>query len=529
MIRLPRSPLRGQLIQRLGAFSIRRKLLLLVGVFLGLGAINIAVYYLGAKQRAAEFSRLRRAIERQTIIVDVMDQLEDEKRFVDLLGSGVLGSAEGVTPAVEDQRQFTEKLDLITIQLATMAELSEPDSRDTVFALRDKTEELTRWWKAFYANQGVDATAAIVASATAEPIANDLLASRMPIAVQHEKEQLALASEAFVRTDETTSRIAWLIFLVSALAGSALAFVTLTDLFRSIELLKAGADEIGQGRLEHRISVPGGDELGAVALSFNQMADRLGKHTKKIEEQKQISEDLLLNILPAQIAAELSEHGRVEPKYYADTTILFADLVQFNQLFENLSVDRMVQLLDQLFTDFDHVVRAYRLEKLKTIGDAYMCAGGLAQEGSSHPIDIVMAGFDIIEAVKTRATKENLPLSVRVGIHTGPVAAGVVGIDKFAFDLWGETVNFAARLEATGKPNRVNISSGTFLRVKDFFDCEHRGPIETKEKRGYEMYFVNGLHPELVGEGCPPTPFARRYEIYFEQAPSQFPQSLVTA
>jgi len=185
----------------------------------------------------------------------------------------------------------------------------------------------------------------------------------------------------------------------------------------------------------------------------------------------------------------------------------------------------MVRVLDQLVTAFDRVVRAYGLEKLKTIGDAYMCAGGLTREGASHPVDAVLAGFEIVDVVRRAAESEDLPLSIRVGIHTGPVAAGVVGIDKFAFDVWGDTVNFAARLESGGEPGRINIAQGTYSRVKDFFSCSFRGEVPTKEGER-EMYFVDGIHPELVGPGNPPPEFERRYRIYFEREPWSFPASL---
>ncbi|MGH7564751.1 MAG: adenylate/guanylate cyclase domain-containing protein, partial [Gemmatimonadota bacterium] len=244
---------------------------------------------------------------------------------------------------------------------------------------------------------------------------------------------------------------------------------------------------------------------------------------------QKVSEDLLLNILPAPIAEELREQGRVEAKYYPDTTILFADLVRFTVLFETLSVDRVVQVLVQLFTDLDRVVRAYGLEKLKTVGDAYMCAGGLSGSGASHPVDTVLAGFDMIRAVDERARLEDLPLAIRMGIHTGPVAAGVVGIDKFAFDVWGDSVNLAARLEGAGASGRINVSGPTYLRIKDFFACADRGPIETKYGRSFDMYFIEGIHPELAGTGSPPAPFSERYRIYFHHEPSAFPRSLALA
>jgi class 3 adenylate cyclase len=329
----------------------------------------------------------------------------------------------------------------------------------------------------------------------------------------------------FVDTDRTVTRLDTLSFLVSGLFGGVLAFFILRDVFLSIEGLKSGARKIGAGELDHRIEPRNDDELAEVAVSFNQMADQLGQRTREMERQRARSEELLLNILPRQIADELRAQGKVEAKYYSDVTILFTDVVGFTRMFDSLSVDRMVRVLDQLVTAFDHVVRNYGLEKLKTIGDAYMCAGGLTREGASHPVDAVLAAFDMVAVVRKAAESEQLPLAVRVGLHTGPVAAGVVGIDKFAFDVWGDTVNFAARLEGGGQPGRINIAQSTYLRVKDFFSCTPRGNILTKEGER-EMYFVDGIHPELVGPGHPPPEFVRRYRIYFEREPWSFPASL---
>ena len=505
--------------------SIRGKLLLVVGMLLILGGVNVVVSYWGSRQRDQAFTQLMHAIDRQRMISEVTNQLQDQKKFVDLLASGILGPESSVTPSDQELQQFGRTVDTIPIQLAALEALSEPGVRDSVALLREQAEELAQWWKTFYANQGVDASAAVVASVSAEPIAQALLLEQLPAAVSREKERLAYASQVFLDTDRTVTRLDTLSFLVSGLFGGVIAFVILRDVFRSIEGLKLGARKIGAGQLDHRIEPRNEDELAEVAVSFNQMADELGQRTREMERQRARSEELLLNILPRQIADELRAQGKVEAKYYSDVTIVFTDLVGFTRMFDDHSVDRMVRVLDQLVTAFDRVVRAYGLEKLKTIGDAYMCAGGLTREGASHPVDAVLAGFDMVEVVRQAAASENLPLGVRVGVHTGPVAAGVVGIDKFAFDVWGDTVNFAARLEAGSKPGRINIAQNTYLRVKDFFACTARGEVLTKEGER-EMYFVDGVHPELAGIGHPPPEFTRRYRIYFEREPWSFPASL---
>jgi len=523
MVTRPRSLLRAALDLR----SIRGKLLLVVGMLLVLGGVNVAVSYWGSRQRDRAFSQLLRAIDRQRMIGEITNQLDNQKKFVDLLASGILGPESSVTPSDEELQQFGRAVDTIPMQLAALEELSEPGVRDSVALLRGQAEELAQWWKTFYANQGVDASAAVVASVSAEPIAQSLLIERLPAAIQREKERLVHASAVFVDTDRTVTRLDTLSFLVSGLFGGVLAFFILRDVFLSIEGLKSGARKIGAGELDHRIEPRNDDELAEVAESFNQMADQLGQRTREMERQRARSEELLLNILPRTIADELRAQGKVEAKYYSDVTILFTDVVGFTRMFDDLSVDRMVRVLDQLVTAFDHVVRNYGLEKLKTIGDAYMCAGGLTREGASHPVDAVLAAFDMVEVVRKAAESESLPLAVRVGMHTGPVAAGVVGIDKFAFDVWGDTVNYAARLETGGAPGRINIAQSTYLRVKDFFGCSPRGKILTKEGER-EMYFIEGIHPELVGAGHPPPEFARRYRIYFEREPWSFPASLVS-
>lgn len=521
-----RRRLEGLLFSWLGPRSIRTRLIVAFGALLALGTLNLFAFHYGASRRALVFDDLRHAIERQTITLETMHQLESQHRQVRLL-SEIIG-VEGSPPSVAEREGFAARVDSIPERLGRLVDLSAPEDRPSVIELRRKADALATSWKIYFDNRGVDPVRAIEEIVrTAEPLATELIEVDLPAAVAREKERLAGASETFLRMERTSSRSTWLIFVATALLGSLLAIVTSRDLLRAIGALRRGAEKIGRGQLGHRIRIRRRDELAEVASSFNDMAERLRERTEEMEEQRRISESLLLNILPRQVANELRQNGRVEAKYLPDTTIMFADLVGFSRLFDLLSVNRMVRLLDGLFTDFDHIVREYGLEKLKTIGDAYMCAGGLLRESPSHPIDTVMAAFDFIEVVERRAEVEQLPLAIRIGIHTGPVAMGVVGIDKFAFDVWGDTVNFASRLEASSEENRVNISSNTYVRVKDFFSCEHRGEVRIKDGRTHDMYFITGLHPELIGPGRPPAPFRERYRNYFEKPPSGYPRSLV--
>jgi class 3 adenylate cyclase/CheY-like chemotaxis protein len=247
---------------------------------------------------------------------------------------------------------------------------------------------------------------------------------------------------------------------------------------------------------------------------------------REIDKAHQASEDLLRNILPRAIAEELQEYHAVAPMYFEDVTIVFTDFVGFTAKTERLAAEELVGLLHEYFTAMDLITERYGLEKMKTIGDSYMFAGGLPLRNPAHPVDAVLAALEILDFVEEmKASRKGNDWSVRIGIHTGPVIAGVVGVRKFAFDIWGETVNIASRMESGGTPDRINLSDRTFTRIKDFFTCEHRGKIATKEGHQLEMYTIISVEPKLLGEtGRPPPAFARRYGAYFRKELSEFPR-----
>lgn len=219
----------------------------------------------------------------------------------------------------------------------------------------------------------------------------------------------------------------------------------------------------------------------------------------QIQLEEERSQALLLNILPAAVASELKATGTVHPQHYDEVTVCFTDFVGFTLSSEQMPAEALVSSLHEYFTCFDEAVTQYGLEKLKTIGDAYMFAGGLPQPRASHAVDAVLAALRMVEVVAGLASRgEGAVWSVRIGLHSGPVSAGVVGVRKFAFDIWGNTVNLASRMESSGAPGEVNISARTFELVKDFFDCEARGLVQTKDRREREMYFVRKLRPELA-------------------------------
>ena len=218
------------------------------------------------------------------------------------------------------------------------------------------------------------------------------------------------------------------------------------------------------------------------------------ERTAEVVKQKEKSDELLLNILPSEVADELKEKGYTTAKSFDEVTVLFSDIKGFTNVAEKMTAQELVKEINTYFSVFDGIIQKYGLEKIKTIGDAYVAAGGLPEKNSATVQNVVEAAIAMqqaIEKLKQERVTSNKPhFELRIGIHTGPVVAGVVGIKKFQYDIWGDTVNLAARMEQSGVPGKINISQHTYELVKEQFNCVHRGKIEAKNKGEIDMYFV---------------------------------------
>lgn len=228
---------------------------------------------------------------------------------------------------------------------------------------------------------------------------------------------------------------------------------------------------------------------------------RIKEAEQKLQEEKDKTDKLLLNILPEETAEELKTKGKATPRFYRSASVLFADIQDFTKLAENLTPDELVHDLQSYFSRFDDAVSKYFVEKIKTMGDAFLCVGGIPMRNKSHPFDTVLVGLElqriIKELGKEREETGRRALQLRIGIHSGPIVAGVVGKQKMTYDIWGDTVNIAKRVETACVAGMVNVSSSTYEIIKPFFECEYRGKILAKHKGHIDMYFVHRIKPEF--------------------------------
>jgi class 3 adenylate cyclase len=235
--------------------------------------------------------------------------------------------------------------------------------------------------------------------------------------------------------------------------------------------------------------------MGIIATLLYMSYRRKQNDNKIINYEKKKSDDLLLNILPNETAEELKITGKATARKYELVTVLFTDFVDFTQISEELTAEEIVEQINFCFSGFDNILDKYNIEKIKTVGDSYMCAGGLPVINTSNPRDVMNAAIEIRHFMENyngeRAKAGKCLFRIRIGIHSGSVVAGVVGVKKFAYDIWGDTVNIASRMESASEPDRINISGSTYELLKGKFSFEYRGRIQAKHKGEIDMYFLN--------------------------------------
>ena len=226
----------------------------------------------------------------------------------------------------------------------------------------------------------------------------------------------------------------------------------------------------------------------------------INQRTEELVKEKEKTDNLLARVLPKDTASELKEKGRVNTQRFQVVTVLFCDIEGFTRITDETYPELLIDQLDKFFLYFDSVVEKYKIEKIKTIGDAYMCAGGIPKKNRTNPVEVVLAALEMMYYMRDITAKSGSPHNVwelRIGIDTGPVIAGVVGRNKLSYDIWGSTVNTASRMESSGEAGQINISGNTFTLVKEYFLCTFRGYMPVKNKGDIQMYFVKGIRPNL--------------------------------
>ena len=304
----------------------------------------------------------------------------------------------------------------------------------------------------------------------------------------HEK---VLAFDDSLNVEETATKLQQMEFAKQILADS------IRQQEEKLKIEMAHQLEVSRKEKSRNVFMAGGALLLLLAIGLYSRMLFVRKAKDRMEKEKDRSDNLLLNILPKEIAEELKEKGEAAARDFDVVSILFTDFKGFTQTSEKLSATDLVAEINVCFKAFDGIVGKYNIEKIKTIGDAYMCAGGLPVPDENAVSNTVKAGLEMqafMIARKTERDVAGLPaFEMRLGIHTGPVVAGIVGVKKFQYDIWGDTVNTASRMESSSEVGQVNISEATYKLVKNNleFGFTSRGKIEAKGKGELEMYFVN--------------------------------------
>jgi class 3 adenylate cyclase len=277
------------------------------------------------------------------------------------------------------------------------------------------------------------------------------------------------------------------------------AWLMTRQILRPVNALVAAAKKVGAGDLTARVEWKYKDELGILSDTFNSMTKSIREKTELIEQKNRENERLLLNILPPEIATRLKGGEQEIADSFADVTVLFGDIVGFTALSSHTPASDIVEMLNGLFSLYDEAAQELGIEKIKTIGDCYMAVCGLPSPCSDHADRMARMALRMAEATRRYAAEKGLNLQLRIGINSGPVIAGVIGTTKFIYDLWGDTVNLASRMESTGVPGQIQVTRAVYERLKDSYEFETRGMVQVKGKGEIEAWLLHGqLRPAEV-------------------------------
>ena len=286
--------------------------------------------------------------------------------------------------------------------------------------------------------------------------------------------------------------------------------VILRLVLRPIRLLSLAVQQLEQGKFAEIQSIRGVRELNQLVTAFNQMASilhqrekeketaltDLGEKASALEKEKGRTEKLLLNVLPIAIADRLQKGEKVEAETFPEVTVLFADVVGFTKLAAELGPRSVANLLNELFEIFDDLAEKYKLEKIKTIGDCYMAVAGVPDRSPTHAQQMADFSLEALAALKSQNKQMSRNLEIRIGMHSGTVAAGIIGRKKFAYDLWGDVVNITSRLEGTAEPMKIHVSESVHARLEDSYLFEERGEVELRNRGKLRTYYLVGKKAE---------------------------------
>jgi signal transduction histidine kinase/DNA-binding response OmpR family regulator len=450
-------PLAGALLR---LRTIRSKLGLAFGTLLALGALNVMVYYWGAFQRAETHDEFLRAVQRQSLLVQIRHTLDDQKRFVDLT-AGAFGV--GQPPRDEEKEGFALYLSEAPAAFARLSALVDGPRRDSLTALVALSEQLTEAWRRFYDNQGVDPSASVVAIVESEPLSHALLEERLPAELDREAAAVSEASAAFVRTDQTTSRVAGFLFLVSVLLGGGMALLAGRDIVQGVAALHDGVERIGAGDLDHRILVPRRDELGEVAASFNEMASRLRQRSEELDEARVAAE--AASRTKSQFLANMSHELRTPLNAIIGYSEMLMEEVEEADVGEPLEGDAFHSDLDKIRVSGKHL-----LGLINEILDLSKIESGR--------MDVYLETFDlealireVVSTVEPLVERNENTMELDLSPELGAVRADQLKTRQIFYNLLSNASKFTERgrvtVTAHRRPGAGGAPDGIVVQVID--------------------------------------------------------------